>query len=316
LRRIATGACAVPSATWRAAHPRPPRLLRLLVLLWVLLRPPLASAGAAGPEVVDDSGQPVHLARPATRIVSLAPDITESLFDLGAGERVVAVSEFSDRPDAARSLPRVARAQGIDLEAIAALRPDLIVVWGSGYSPAWIDSLRRLPFPVYVHEPRTLEGIASSLERLGSLTGSARAPALAGDFRARLAELRRRYAGRAPVRVFYQVWANPIMTVSGAHLASEVMRACGARNVFADLAPLVPTVDVESVIAARPQVIVATEPGAVDRGSLDGWKRYPQLPAVARHLLVTLDADQMDRATVRTLDATATLCEQVERARD
>jgi len=285
--------------------------LRARVLLGMLA----AATCVAAHAVLDDAGRPVALAHPAQRIVSLSPGITELLFALGAGDRVVAASEFSDYPAAARSLPRVARAQGIDLERIAALDPDLIVVWGSGYSPTLLQALEGLGFPVYVHEPRTLEAIASSIERLGELAAVARAPALAAQFRARVDALRQRYATRAPVRVFYQVWGNPIMTLSGQHLVSEVMRSCGARNVFAALTPLVATVDIESVIAAVPEVIIAAEPGGVDRGALEMWRSYPQLPAVAGHHLVTLDADELDRASLRILDAARAMCEQVDQAR-
>jgi len=274
-----------------------------------------AMAVAQGQTVVDDSGASVRLARPAQRIISLSPGITELLFSVGAGAHVVGVSAYSDFPAQARDLPQVSRAQGIDLERIAALHPDLIVTWGSGYSPALLDALRALGPPVYVLEPRSFESIARSIERLGVLTGSEGAPRVAADFRARLQALRQRYAGRPPVRVFYQVWNSPIMTLSGGHLISEVMRTCGARNVFEDLAPLVATVDAEAVIAAQPQILVTAESGGVDRGALDGWKRYGRIPAVADGRLVTLDADQIDRGSVRVLDATQALCEIVEGAR-
>jgi iron complex transport system substrate-binding protein len=294
-------------ARWRA-----PRVLVVAALAAAIAGTALAARAVSA---VDDAGEAVVLARPAQRIISLSPGITEMLFALGAGDRVVGVSDHSDTPPAARQLPRVARAQGIDLERIAALAPDLIVAWGSGYSPALLGALRRLAVPVYIHEPRTLESIATSMERLGALTGSNAAPQLAADFRARLASLREHYGRRAPVRVFYQVWSNPIMTLSGKHVVSEVMRVCGGRNVFEDLAPLVASVDVESVLAARPEVIVSAEPGAVDAGALAGWRRYPQLPAVAAGELVTLDADQIDRSTARILDAAQALCERLERAR-
>lgn len=267
--------------------------------------------------VTDDAGLNVALARPALRIVSLSPGITELLFAAGAGEHVVAVSEFADFPAAARLLPRVARAQGIDLERIASLQPDLIVTWGSGYSPTLLAALRRLGCPVYVLEVRKLETVASSLERLGLLTGTApQADAAAAAFRARLAGLRRAYAQRATVRVFYQAWDNPVMTLSGAHLVSEVLQTCGAQNVFAALAPLVATVDIEAVLAARPQLIASAEAGAVDHGALAAWRRYPQLPAVANGQLVTLDADLLDRGSPRILDATLDLCRHVEQARN
>jgi iron complex transport system substrate-binding protein len=265
--------------------------------------------------VADDNASTVSLAHPARRIVSLSPGITELLFGMGAGALVVGVSAYSDFPAAALDLPQVARAQGIDLERIAALNPDLIITWGSGYSPALLDALRRLNVPVYVLEPRSLESIAASIERLGVLSGSAGAPGVAAAFRERLTTLRQHYAHRRAVRVFYQVWNSPIMTLSGGHIASEVMRTCGARNVFEDLAPLVATVDVEAVIAARPEILLTAEPGAVDRGALEGWRRYPQLPAVAAGRLVTLDADKLDRGSTRVLDATEELCGVVEGAR-
>ncbi len=288
-----------------------PRGLRACGFFALLVLAPCLAAQT----VTDDAGHLLQLAHPAQRIVSLSPGITELLFALGAGDRVVATSEFSDYPAAARQLPRVSRAQGIDLERIAAMEPDLAVVWGSGYSPALQQALVALGLPTYVYEPRTLESIASSIERLGALTGIASAAAVAADFRDRLAALRGRYAHRTPVRVFYQVWGNPIMTLSGRHLVSEVIRTCGARNVFEALSPLVATVDTEAVIAAEPQVIIATEAHGIDRGALDLWRRYPQLPAVANNHLVTLDADELDRAAVRILDAASALCDQVERAR-
>jgi len=275
-----------------------------------------ATLPAHAQAVTDDRGATVRLSRPAQRIVSLSPGITELLFSVGAGPQIVGVSAYSDFPAGARSLPQVSRAQGIDLERIAALHPDLIVTWGSGYSPALLDALRSLAVPVYVLEPRALESVATSIERLGVLTGSSSAAAVAGAFRARLGALRQRYSGRSAVRVFYQVWNSPTMTLSGGHLASEVMRTCGARNVFEDLTPLVATVDAEAVIAARPQILLTAESGGVDHGALDGWKRFAQIPAVAAGRLVTLDADELDRGSVRVLDATQRLCEIVERARN
>jgi len=275
-------------------------------------------AGAASAQAVaveDDEGQRITLAHPARRIISLSPGITETLFAVDAGAQLIGTSEYSDYPPAARDVPRVARAQGIDLERIAALRPDLIVFWGSGYPPALRDALRRLGPPVYVHEPRTLEQVATSIERLGRLAGSAHGEAVAARFRARRDALAARYGARTPVRVFYQVWENPLMTLSGRHVASEVMRLCGAVNVFDALGPLVATIDVESVIAARPQVILAADAGGQDRGSLLGWRRHPEVPAVAGGHLVVLDADALDRASLRLLDAATQLCEQVDRAR-
>jgi iron complex transport system substrate-binding protein len=306
------------AARMRACVHAPLLLYLLLLLLLALAFPALPARADAVPaiSVIDDSGQPVTLARPAQRVISLSPGITELLFTVGAGPRVVGVSEFSDFPTQALQLPRVSRAQGIDLERIAQLAPDLIVAWGSGYAPALLDGVRRLKVPVYIHEPRSLEAIARSVERLGALTGSVQAADVAARFRARVEDLRARYGARTPVRVFYQVWPRPIMTLSGQHVVSEVIRLCGGRNVFEKLAPLAATVDVESVIAAQPQLIITAEAGGKDTGALQIWRRYPQVPAVAHGRLVTLNADALDRSSTRIVDAAQMLCEAVQKARD
>ena len=277
----------------------------------------LLAAGIAGAEVraTDDAGTEIVLARPAQRIVSLAPHLTEQLFAIGAGSRVVATTEFADFPEAAKTLPRVARAHNVDLERIATAQPDLIVVWGSGFAPATLAALRRLGVPVYVDEPSSLDGIAASMLRLGRLTSAASAAEAAARYRASIEQLRSRYASRAEVSVFYQVWPQPLMTVGGRHVLSDGLRACGARNVFAQLGPIAPQVSVEAVLAADPQMIVTAEPGGVDRGSLDMWKRFGEQRAVAGGHLVTVDADRINRHTPRLADELALLCERIDAVR-
>jgi iron complex transport system substrate-binding protein len=272
-------------------------------------------AGAQPVAAIDDAGNRVELARPAQRIVSLAPHLTEQLFAIGAGAHIVGTTEFADHPDEAKRIPRVARAHSVDLERVAALEPDLIAVWGSGFPPAVLEALRRLGAPVFVSEPKSLADIAGSLERLGTLTASAGAGAAAAAFRARLDALRARYSARRPVTVFYQIWPQPLMTLSGRHALNEAIRVCGGRNVFEDLAPIAPQVSVEAVLAADPQVIVTAEPGGRRTDALDGWKRFPSLRAVRAGRLVTLDADRINRHTPRLLDELAVLCERIDQAR-
>jgi len=121
--------------------------------------------------VVDDVGQKVALTSPAIRVVSLAPNITEILFFIGAGEQVVGVVEYSDFPPAARELPVIGAHNRFDVEQILSLKPDLIVGWLSGNSQEDLEELKRLGLPVFISEPSTVEGIVSLMERLGELTG-------------------------------------------------------------------------------------------------------------------------------------------------
>jgi iron complex transport system substrate-binding protein len=274
----------------------------------------LAGAAQARVAVVDDEGRTVELAQPARRIVSLAPHLTEQLFAIGAGDLIVGTTDFADFPEAARRLPRVARAHSVDLERVSAARPDLVLVWGSGFPPATIDAVRRLGVPTFVSEPARLADIATSLERLGALTGRS-AERAAAAFNAKLAALRDRYRGRREVRVFYQVWNDPLMTLGGRHVVSEGIALCGGRNVFADLAPIAPRVSTEAVLAADPEVIVTAEPGARPSDALAMWQRFGRISAVRRNVLVTLDADRINRHGPRIVDEIAVLCEAIDRAR-
>jgi len=273
-----------------------------------------AGAVRANVSAQDDEGRTVELAQPARRIVSLAPALTEQLFAIGAGDLVVGTTEFADYPEAAKAIPRVARAHSIDLERVSAARPDLILVWGSGYPPATVDAVRRLGVPVFVSEPSHLDDIATSLERLGTLTGRTGAPA-ANAFRGKLDALKARRAGKREVRVFYQVWSDPLMTLGGRHVVSEAIAVCGGRNVFAGLAPIAPRVSTEAVLAADPEVIMTAEPGARPSDALLMWKRFERITAVKRDRLVTLDADRINRSGPRIVDEMATMCEAIDRAR-
>jgi iron complex transport system substrate-binding protein len=285
--------------------------MRAFVLVLALA---LGGAAQARVAVVDDEGRTVELAQPARRIVSLAPHLTEQLFAIGAGDLIVGTTDFADFPEAAKGLPRVARAHSVDLERVSAARPDLVLVWGSGFPPATVDAVRRLGVPTFVSEPARLADIATSLERLGALTGRSPERAAAA-FNAKLAALRDRYRGRREVRVFYQVWNDPLMTLGGRHVVSEGIALCGGRNVFADLAPIAPRVSTEAVLATDPEVIVTAEPGARPSDALAMWQRFGRISAVRRNLLVTLDADRINRHGPRIVDEIAVLCEAIDRAR-
>ncbi len=266
--------------------------------------------------VQDDLGQTLHLAAPARRIVSLAPHITENLYAAGAGDRIVGASDFSDYPPAAKQLPRLGSATSLDLESVAALRPDLVIAWESGNSAVQLAKLRALGLPLFVSQPRRIEDIAASIARFGELAGTeAVATAAARAFSARHVAIARRYAARPTVRTFYQIWNQPLLTVNGRQLISDVMRLCGAANVFAALPQLAPTVSVEAVLAANPEAIVASGMDEARPEWLDMWKRWPELTASARGNLFFIPPDLINRHTPRLLDAAQMFCEQMETAR-
>ena len=264
----------------------------------------------------DDSGAAITLASPAQRIVSLAPHATELLFAAGAGARIAGVMSGSDFPPAAAELPVVGTANALDLERILALRPDLIVTWPYT-TPTQVDVLRGQGIPVFTTNPRTIDGIARDIERLGALAGSAsHAQEAAERFRTRLAQLAAHAAGKIVVRVFYQVSDVPLYTVGGDHLITRALELCDAQNIFASLTLPAPEISIEAVLAARPDALVAGTAAAVTPAWLAQWKRWREMAAVRGNRLFVVDANLLHRPGPRFVDGVQQLCDVVDRARE
>lgn len=274
------------------------------------------AAAHAEIRLVDDKGETVVLKEPARRIISLAPHVTELLYAAGAGERIVGAVEYSNYPEAAKAIPRVGNNQQLDLERIVALKPDLIVVWLHGNVQRQLDKLLKLGTPVFYNEPHKLGDIAHAIEQFGQLAGTeAVATQAARAFAAREAELRKRYAGRPPVRVFYQIWQKPLMTINGEHLISDVIRLCGGQNVFADLKPLVPVVSTEAVLEAAPEAIGTAIINSKAQDGLEGWKKWTHLTATARNNFFLIPTDLISRHAPRILDGAQQMCESLDAVR-
>jgi len=274
------------------------------------------NAAAAEVSVRDDEGRRVRLAQPAQRIVTLAPHLVETLYAAGAGEQLVGTVEFSTYPEAAKKKTRVGGYSQLDLEAIVALKPDLVIAWASGNAPAIIERLRALGLTVYVSQPNRIDDVAAEIERFAVLAGtSAVGKPAAASFRSRLAALQKRYSARPPVRTFYQIWQQPLMTVGGKQIISNVIRLCGGENVFGALDALAPTVTVEAVIAANPEAIVASGMSESRPEWLDDWRRWTAMSAVARDNLFFVPPDLIQRHTPRLLDGAERLCQHLETAR-
>jgi iron complex transport system substrate-binding protein len=277
----------------------------------------LALAGAAQGTVTvqDDAGNRVTLAKPAQRVISTAPHITELLFAAGGGERVVGAMNFSDYPEAARRLPIIGSDAQIDMERLLALRPDLLVVWQTGNTERQLAQLKSLGIPIFYSEPKKLDDIATSLTRFGQLLGTdAAAQAAARDYRQKIGKLSATYAQRPPVPVFYQIWEKPLFTLNGEHIVSDALRVCGGRNVFAGLKVTAPSVSTEAVLQENPEAIVGSAQHDGQAG-INIWKPYKGLQSVQRNNLFMLDSDLLVRATPRIADGIAVLCEKLEEAR-
>ena len=285
------------------------------ILFPLLLALSCAQANAAI-SVLDDSGQQVVLARPAQRVISMAPHVTELLFAAGGGARIIGAMNFSDYPAEARRIPLIGSNSQIDLERVIALKPDLLIVWQSGNTARQIAQLASLGIPVFHSEPRTFETVASSLERFGHLLGTEpQAQGAAAQLRAKVAGLRKRYGGRPQVDVFYQAWDDPVYTLNGAQIASDAIRLCGGRNIFADLKTVAPQVSVEAVVQRDPEAIVGGKLYTPQDRGLSIWQPYRGMRAVKRNNLFALDEQLLTRPGPRVVDGAASLCARLEEAR-
>lgn len=273
-----------------------------------------APANASPISLTDDLGRAVELKAPAKRIVALAPFLTELAFAAGAGAQVVGVSAFSDYPPEAKSLPQVSSAAGFSIEAIAALRPDLVLVWKDSFHPEDVERIGRFGAAVFVAEGRTLADVPRLLDAIGRLSGHD-TRAIGARYTAELARLRREYSQRRRLSAFLEIWHRPLTTVSGRHFINDALEICGARNVFEDLPGVAPNVSWEALYARDPEVVVGVG-SARDAGEFRAqWRGRDTLAAVKSGRLVFVAPDAIQRPTTRTPEGVAELCAALDRAR-
>lgn len=290
------------------------RLRGPAVVPWVALA---LCAQALAASVTDDRGRAFDLERVPQRIVTLAPHLAEIAFAVGAGTRLVGVSSYSDYPEEASRIPVVANNGRFDLERILRVKPDLALAWVSGNPAYEIERLERLGIPVFATEARRLADIARVLRLVGRALGvDAQAARAAHEAQARIESLAARYQERARLRVFVEVWHQPLMTVNGAHLISDALRLCGGQNVFADAPMLTPSVSREALLAARPQVVIMSSGFGTEGEQAARWHASTRaLPAVRAGALYAIDPGLIQRQGPRLLDAAQMLCEKLELSR-
>ncbi|VUD59455.1 Vitamin B12-binding protein [Thalassocella blandensis] len=266
--------------------------------------------------VTDFAGHTVTLSKPAQRIVALAPHIVENIFTAGAGDRLVGVVDYCDYPPQAKSIENVGAISAFSLEKIIALKPDLVIVWYSGNAEKYIDKFKALGIPAYASDPQVFSDVAKTIRDYGKLAGTEKtAEQEAERFLARYDFLNKTYSQKSKVSVFYQVWNDPLQTINGGRLISNVIQMCGGHNIFADEKSMAPKVSLEAVISRNPEVIIASGMGEEKPEWLEDWRRFNSLTAVQKENLFFVPPDVIQRHTVRILSGAQMMCEQLELAR-
>ncbi|MDQ3268559.1 MAG: ABC transporter substrate-binding protein, partial [Pseudomonadota bacterium] len=223
---------------------------------------------------------------------------------------------YSDYPQQAKQLPQVGDAFRLDWERLVALKPDLVLAWGSGLSSRDRATFEKLKLKVLVLEPRRLEDIPKVLRLLGRVAGTeAEAESAAHAFKQQLDALRQQYAGHTKVRTYFQIAAAPLLTVNDAHIISDVLRLCGAQNVFAAVPLLTPAISNEALVKENPQVMLAVAATYEQEEETKRiWRELP-LIAVRQGRIAFIHPDLISRSTPRILLGAKRICEPIESVR-
>ena len=287
-------------------------LLRLLAAFFIFI----AQNSMGAIEVVDDNGDKLKLADVAQRIISLSPNTTEILFHIGAGEKIVGADEYSNYPKQANDILRVNNHAAANYELILSLKPDVVIAWQSGNGEKIISRIRELGIPVFVVETGNLQDIPYLYRRLGQLSGYEKQSNIQAEkFSSRLNQLRKTFSSREEIRLFYQIWNEPLMTLNGGHMVTDIIELCGGVNIFSDAAALVPYVNIESVLAADPQVIITGGKSKSDLLDSGFWDKWPSLSAVKNQHLYAIPSDLLQRHSDRMLEGTGLMCEYIDLVR-
>ena len=282
-------------------------------LLFLLL---LMTKSAFAISVVDDENNTITLDKPAQRVITLAPSLTEMFYTFGAEDMLVATVQFSDYPAAAKSKPHIGNYERFVMERLLSFKPDLVIAWSSANNSQQLKQLEKFNIPVYRSEPRELSDISKTIRNLGVLTGLQQKSALiANVFDQRLKRLENENKNKIELNAFYQVWHQPVYTINGQHVISKVMRLCKLKNVFENSIIIAPKVTVESVIKYNPDLIIASGMAASQPEWLDHWRKWPAIRAVKQGNLFFIPPDLIQRQSIRLLDAAEIMCKQADEAR-
>jgi iron complex transport system substrate-binding protein len=259
-----------------------------------------------GRELTDEVGRRVQIPQGVDRVVSLAPNLTEIVFALGAGNHLAGDTDFCDYPPEAVQKPHVGGPVNPNLEEIVSLLPDLVLATKSINRRETVNALNHIGLPVYVTDPHSVEGMVTSVEHLGSALGAEKSAAmLAEDLRVRLTDLGRRLAGAAPRRVLFVVWTDPLISVGRDTFIADAVRRAGGRSVV-DTKAEWPHVSLEEMVRLQPEVLVFASAHAGDtQREIDalrtrpGWRNL----AAMQHGNIVVVSDAINRPAPRMVDA-------------
>ena len=260
---------------------------------------------------VDDAGRRMYFAKPPTRIVSLAPSITEMLFAMEAGDQLVGVTDFCDYPLEALKKPKVGYSNP-NMESLVALQPDLVVAPNDFLKPDVIMKLEQLKIPVFILADKNVEGIFVHIQTLGRIVGrSPKADAVAMQLREQVAAIKQRVQGITPVRILYVLNSQPLITVGPGSFIDQLIGMAGGINVAAKSATPYPRLSMEAVLQEDPEVLVfpVGKAEGISESEQQAWRQWSTMTAVKRARLHQIAADWLNRPGPRIAKGLESLVE-------
>ena len=258
------------------------------------------------------------VAAPQTlRIVALAPHIVENLFAIGAGDNIVGTVEYADYPQQATKIERIGGYNGISIEKLLMLKPDMVIAWNSGNQAEDLAQIKRLGIELYLSDPSSIEGVALEILKLGQLTGHIeQSKKVAEAFTAKLDAIKTTQQNKTTLSGFYQLWPEPMMTVSKNTWINQLIETCQVTNVFANSDTDYPQISIENVIVTKPQIIIIPDEKSTQVTPTVNWQQWPEIPAVKYEQFISVNADLLHRFTPRMLDGLAHMCDKVDISRE
>ncbi len=281
----------------------------LTVFLTVLLTTFCVNISCAR-TVSDEIGRSINISETPQRIVSLAPGITETLFALGLEDRIAGVTTFCDWPAAARAKTRIGGFTNPSIEKIISLQPDLILATADGNRKDTVEQLERLGLPVYVTNPTDTKGVLRSILNIGKITNREKeAGSLVAKLEKRLNDISSQVRHKRKPRVFFQLGLEPVITAGRGTLINEVIERSGGVNVAGHDIANYPSYSAEGIMGAAPEIIIFApmindkEFAAVKKY----WRKFEQIPAVKNSKIYPIDANLINRASPRIIEAIETM---------
>nr|WP_256435653.1 cobalamin-binding protein [Aliikangiella sp. G2MR2-5] len=250
------------------------------------------------------------------RIVALSPHSVEMLYAIGAGDRIVGTVEHADFPEKAKEIPRIGNYVGVNIEELVALKPDLVVGWKTGNKQSDLKKIASLGFDLFYTHPLSVAEVGEDMLRLGKKVGKVNEANTAVEkMNRRYQSIKQRFSDKEKVRVFYQLWYDPIRTVGPDSWVEALIEDCNGKNIFDDASTDYPIVSLESVLAKNPQTIVMASHSEKVKSRQMIWDKWNNISAVKHEQLYVIDGSLLLRASPRALDGLEMLCGLIDKAR-